>query len=222
MKNVFRMTTRGALIVFEGLDRSGKTTQTEKLLKYLNENGKKAVIQRFPDRSEPLTGSAIDNYLRNASCINQTKEAIHLLFSANRWLLRQKIEELLKEGTNVIVDRYSFSGITYTLSKGVSKQFACPPELGLIRPDAVLYFDVDPAVTAKRGGFGDEVLERADFQQKVRENMKMFENQSYWKKNNANETIDEVHKNVCAVVTDLIPKVATHPIESLEEKDFGL
>lgn len=39
---------RGALIVLEGLDRSGKTTQSAKLLKYLEGNGYKARIQRFP------------------------------------------------------------------------------------------------------------------------------------------------------------------------------
>ena len=58
MQTFFRM-TRGALIVFEGLDRSGKTTQTEKLLNYLNAKNQKAVIQRFPgtgfDRFYPLT-----------------------------------------------------------------------------------------------------------------------------------------------------------------------
>lgn len=41
---------RGALIVLEGLDRSGKTTQSGKLLEYLKENRYKARIQRFPGK----------------------------------------------------------------------------------------------------------------------------------------------------------------------------
>ncbi|CAG8524681.1 7037_t:CDS:2, partial [Racocetra fulgida] len=39
---------RGALIVFEGCDRAGKSTQTEKLVKYLNEHGFTAVKGKFP------------------------------------------------------------------------------------------------------------------------------------------------------------------------------
>lgn len=39
---------RGALIVLEGLDRSGKTTQSSKLLEYFQKKGQKARIQRFP------------------------------------------------------------------------------------------------------------------------------------------------------------------------------
>lgn len=39
---------RGALIVFEGLDRSGKTTQTNKLHEYFQSVGHSSRIQRFP------------------------------------------------------------------------------------------------------------------------------------------------------------------------------
>jgi dTMP kinase len=39
---------RGALIVLEGLDRSGKTTQAKLLIEYLQHIGQKARMQRFP------------------------------------------------------------------------------------------------------------------------------------------------------------------------------
>lgn len=42
------MSPRGALIVLEGLDRSGKSTQALKLCDYLNSQGKCTKIQRFP------------------------------------------------------------------------------------------------------------------------------------------------------------------------------
>ncbi|KAE9549604.1 hypothetical protein FO519_007178 [Halicephalobus sp. NKZ332] len=222
MNKSFRTMSRGALIVFEGLDRSGKTTQTQKLKEYLESTGRKAVIQRFPDRSEPVTGAPIDNYLRYAKSIGEAKEAIHLLFSANRWLLKPQIEELLKSGTTVIVDRYSFSGITYTLSKDVPKEFACSPEVGLLRPDAVLFFDVDPEIAAKRGGFGDEVLEKSDFQAKVRSHMSMFKNNNYWKVINANETVDEVHEVVKEVVEKVIHESQGKLLEEMTKSDLGL
>ena len=39
---------RGAFIVFEGVDRCGKTTQANMLVKALNEGGNPAVFMRFP------------------------------------------------------------------------------------------------------------------------------------------------------------------------------
>ena len=44
---------RGALIVFEGLDRSGKSTQCEKLVEQQRRDGKKVHHMRFPNRSTP-------------------------------------------------------------------------------------------------------------------------------------------------------------------------
>jgi dTMP kinase len=80
----------------------------------------------------------------------------------------------------VVADRYSFSGIAYTQAKDVSPKFACETEVGLLKPDIVIYLDADPAETAKRAGFGDEALEKLDFQQKVHKEMKKLFNDSYW------------------------------------------
>lgn len=73
---------RGALIVFEGVDRCGKTTQTKKLLEYLKSCGIAAELLRFPDRTTQ-TGKIIDSYLVNG--VELDDKAVHLLFSANRW-----------------------------------------------------------------------------------------------------------------------------------------
>lgn len=47
------MVQRGALIVFEGLDRSGKTTQVDRLIARLQKEGRKARLQKFPGESSP-------------------------------------------------------------------------------------------------------------------------------------------------------------------------
>ena len=73
---------RGALIVLEGLDRSGKTSQSSKLLTYLEGLGHSAELWRFPDRSTNV-GKMISMYLSNKSQLDD--HTIHLLFSANRW-----------------------------------------------------------------------------------------------------------------------------------------
>lgn len=69
---------RGAFIVFEGIDRCGKSTQSELLGKSLAN----AENVRFPDRTSCI-GTLINSYLSSAS--DMSDQTIHLLFSANRW-----------------------------------------------------------------------------------------------------------------------------------------
>jgi len=103
------MASRGLFLVFEGLDRSGKSTQSERLTKYLRDELKLQVEKIcFPNR-ETAIGSTINGYLQNKS--NLSDEAIHLLFSANRWEVSVDIEKWLKEGKHVVCDRYAFSGV---------------------------------------------------------------------------------------------------------------
>ena len=105
---------RGALIVFEGCDRSGKTTQVTRLVERLNEGGKKAVMRRFPDRTTSI-GSVINSYL---GCKKELDDhVVHLLFSANRWEVEREIVDTLMSGTNVCIDRYAYSGVAFSAAK---------------------------------------------------------------------------------------------------------
>ena len=69
--------SRGAFIVFEGIDRCGKSTQVEKLAKSLTSS----LSIRYPDRTSCI-GTLINSYLASAS--NMSDVTIPL-FSANRW-----------------------------------------------------------------------------------------------------------------------------------------
>jgi len=214
---------RGMMIVLEGLDRSGKTTQAQKLLGYFQSRGKSARVQRFPDRSEPMSGPVIDAFLKNAQSVGESREAIHLIFAANRWLLAQKIREELAKGVNLILDRYSFSGVAYSMAKGLDKRWACQPEVGLPKPDLVLFFEATPDQVQNRAGFGDEVLERSDFQRLVYANMQSLMDHTYWRIINAAEPIDIVQTSITSVVDRMFGE---HPmrteIGNFSLADFGV
>src|SRR5687767_6859176 len=120
---------RGAFIVFEGIDRSGKSTQSLYLAEALNAENMKTKHLRFPDRTTEI-GKMCGAYLQNAKQVED--HCIHLLFSANRWeaklilsklplfsyiIDRETICQLLAEGTTLIVDRYAYSGVAYTAAK---------------------------------------------------------------------------------------------------------
>ena len=111
----------------------------------------------------------INAYLQGEA--EQSDEAIHLLFSANRWEAVQGILSDLQAGYTVVVDRYAFSGAVYSAAKDnphLSLEWCWNPDIGLPRPDLVLFLDISPEDAAKRGGYGEERYERQDMQDKVR------------------------------------------------------
>jgi dTMP kinase len=97
-------TKRGVFILFEGVDRCGKTTQSQMLANYLNkDNASTAELIRFPDRTTTI-GQIIDSYLKSKNDLND--HSIHLLFSANRWERKKFIEESLAAGKSLVREKH--------------------------------------------------------------------------------------------------------------------
>jgi dTMP kinase len=180
------VTTRGALVVLEGLDRAGKSSQCQLLYDKLHGMGIPVRLMKFPgslllgnfrwrsilsptDRSTP-TGSLIHNYLTGNA--QQDDNSIHLLFSANRWESIGSIISDIDRGITVIVDRYCFSGAVYSAAKdnpNLPLHWAWAPEIGLPKPDITLFLQISPQDAARRGGFGAERYETTKMQFRVRE-----------------------------------------------------
>lgn len=79
---------------------------------------------------------------------------------------------LLASGTTIVCDRYYYSGVVYSAAKqnpSLSLPWARAPEVGLPRPDLVLFLDLDEAQARARGGWGGEVYEHAEMQRRVKE-----------------------------------------------------
>ncbi|KAJ5191552.1 Thymidylate kinase [Penicillium cinerascens] len=201
-------TRRGALIVVEGLDRAGKSSQCEMLQNYLTEQGQKVKYIRFPDRTTPI-GKLIDSYLRGA--VNQDDHSIHLLFSANRWEIAKSIEEDINSGITVIVDRYSYSGAVYSAAKAnptLSLEWAWQPELGLPRPDICLFLSISAEEAAKRGGYGAERYENEAMQTRVRELFRtLFERQKDVCIVNAGKSLVEVSRDIQSAVSECVARL---------------
>ncbi|KAI0039623.1 thymidylate kinase [Auriscalpium vulgare] len=158
--------TRGAFIVIEGLDRSGKSTQAAALLARLHAEGIPAALHKFPDRTTPI-GQMIDAYLRSEAELDD--RAVHLLFSANRWELAAQLNATLAAGTTVLCDRYAFSGAVFSTSKGLPAAWCRAPDAGLPAPDLTLFLDIAPEHARARGGYGAERYENEAMQARVRE-----------------------------------------------------
>lgn len=194
---------RGALIVFEGCDRSGKTTQVKRLVETLNKTGCTTEMMRFPDRSTGI-GSVINSYL---TCSEELDDrAIHLLFSANRWETEKQIQRSLAAGTNIIIDRYAYSGVAFSAAKpGLSLNWCKQPDVGLPRPDLVVFMDVTEDVAKQRGGFGEERYEVAEFQRRVRQNYKQLKDE-IWVEVCADGSLEEVESKLLEIVNKELAK----------------
>ena len=199
--SVKKMNSRGAFIAFEGIDRSGKSTQAQLLARKLEAENIKVQHIRFPERTTPC-GLLIDDYLRTKKELRD--EVIHLLFSANRWEMSSQIEQWLDEGITVIADRYLYSGITYSAAKGLPFTWCCAPDEGLLAPDLVLYFDIDPALASNRGEYGGERYERLEFQNEVRRQYKKLICPSHWTTIDASADVESLAIEVNKVVNPLL------------------
>jgi dTMP kinase len=196
---------RGALIVFEGCDRAGKTTQCKKLVERLNQQNRRVKFMNFPNRTTQ-SGMIINNYLQNKE--NLTDEGIHLLFSVNRWEVRNEMERELIAGTTIIVDRYSYSGVAYSAAKGLDFEWCKTPEKGLLKPDLVVYLTLTAEAMARRGGFGTERYETTEMQRKVGKMFERMIERPLWQVINADKTEEDL--------SDELEKIITTKIENVE------
>ena len=121
---------RGKIIVIEGTDSSGKATQSEKLLKRLNDEGYHAIALSFPCYDTP-TGKIVGGPLLGKPEIGESyfgEEALTLdpkisclYYAADRKYNMKKVDEYLDKGYYVILDRYVTSNLAHQGGKILDK-----------------------------------------------------------------------------------------------------
>jgi dTMP kinase len=208
--------SRGAFVLFEGADRCGKSTQASRLVTRLNADGVRAELWRYPDRTTAM-GKMIDEYLQSKA--EMTDGAIHLLFAANRWEKKELMERKLSEGVTLVCDRYSYSGVAFTAAKnapGLDLEWCRAPEIGLPKPDALLYLELSLEEAAKRGGFGEERYETTDIQRAVKKNFDAMK-EDWWDVIDASRDMDDIQNQVVDIAKRTVEKCkAGEPLKYFE------
>ena len=200
---------RGSFIVFEGLDRSGKSSQASILCDSLRSQGRNVLLWKYPAR-ETFLGKTIDGYLKNS--VSLPDRSIHLLFSANRWETVDCLLTELNNGTDIVCDRYAYSGIAYSAAKGLDFEWCRSADIGLPQPDLVLYMKVSAEVARMRGGYGEERYEKEEFQRKVGECfMRLSATEgSRWKVVDANRDMKAISAEVAGLVASIPREDLSH------------
>jgi dTMP kinase len=148
---------KGHLIAFEGLDQSGKQTQAERLLEAFRAAGHTAEFLTFP-AYETAIGTEIDYALHGQR--EYEPDTLQLLYIANRFEFRPRIQSWLAAGTMVVCDRYLASSIAYGEAQGVDAAWLGDVQQHLPQPSLTLLLDMPPEVSLTRKQAGRDKFER--------------------------------------------------------------
>ena len=192
---------RGSLIVIEGIDKSGKTTQSELLTKVLTAKGIDCVRINFPDYSTPI-GSEIKAFLHGEH--NYPDEVKMMLLSANRWEKKNELVTLLKKGKVIVLNRYYQSNLVYGISKGLKLDWLKQLDKGMPKENLVIVIDIDPITSSKRSKSSD-LFER-DFQllRTVKKNYLAMARRYRWVVVNGEKSREDLKGEIMSIVNKYI------------------
>ena len=147
----------GLLIVFEGLDQSGKQTQAERLKAEVERRGRMCVLLDFPSYDTHI-GKEIGAGLHGER--DYGPDVMQLLYVANRYEKKPQIEGLLKEGAVVVCDRYLASSIAYGEAQGLDGAWLREIQRYLPTPDLTILLDIAPETAVGRKTANRDKYER--------------------------------------------------------------
>ncbi|MDE7128015.1 MAG: thymidylate kinase [Bacteroidales bacterium] len=107
------------LVVLEGLDGAGKSTQVKRLRRYLESRCSKLEYIHFPQYDAPVYGGLISRFLRGDFGSNESvhPQLVALLFAEDRHGAAPGMKNILADGGTVLLDRYVYSNIASQCSK---------------------------------------------------------------------------------------------------------
>lgn len=141
-----KLTNNGYLVVMEGIDGAGKSTQCKALRKLLERKNWKVTISEW--NTAPHISKAIKK-LKKEQCLNPT---LYSLLNASDMIWRHEniIKPALQKGHVVICDRYHYTSYVRDQLRGVKKEILDSLYEGFTKPDMVLHFNVAPRLAVER------------------------------------------------------------------------
>jgi len=155
MKN--KMQKKGKLIVLDGIDGSGKGTQTGFLVDRLKTEGFPVETISFPSHGED-SAILVDQYLNGLFGLPTQcdPKLVSGFYAIDRFLKKPRIEKWLAQGTNVIADRYTSANMGHQGAKIKEERlreqmfdWIMQLEYGILRlpiPDLNLFIEMKPEI----------------------------------------------------------------------------
>src|SRR6188474_3244965 len=136
----------GKLLVVEGIDGSGKTTQLGLLAKWLTASGHRVFVTEW--NSSVLVKAATKSGKKKNALTPMTFSLLHATDFADRLLY--KIVPPLKAGMIVLADRYAYTAFARDVARGVDRQWVRDLYSFAVRPNLAVYFRVPIDVSLDR------------------------------------------------------------------------
>lgn len=145
------------LIAFEGLDQSGKETQARHLRARVEAEGRKVHALSFPDYQTPI-GHELQLALAGERDFGP--EVMQLLYVANRFEYKLRLDAWLRAGAVVVCDRYCASSVAYGEAHGLDAAWLEDIQRHLPPPAITVLLDIAPETAVSRKGDGRDRYER--------------------------------------------------------------
>lgn len=192
---------RGSLIVLEGIDGSGKSTQLPRLAARLEAAGRRVVRTREP--YDCPAGRAIRAMARSGARVAPEQE-LAWFFEQRRAHVREVVRPALARGDVVLSDRYFVSTAAYQGARGLdAAAILAASEAEFPVPDLVVWLDLPPdeglARAAQRGEPHEPAFEERSFLERVRAVLTGIE-RPYLVRVDARGTPAEVEARILAAV----------------------
>jgi dTMP kinase len=136
----------GKLIVVEGIDGSGKSTQIDLLFKWLQSQKRSVYFSEW--NSSELVKSTTRLGKKRKMFTPTTFSLLQATDFADRW--ENRILPLLKAGVIVVADRYAFTAFARDVARGVGRQWVRNLYSFAIQPDIAFYFRVPLDIAVDR------------------------------------------------------------------------
>jgi dTMP kinase len=197
--------SRGLFIVIEGIDGTGKSTQSKRLTEWFRSRGREVVLSREP------TDGPWGKKLRESATTGRlsAEEELEFFLNDRREHVEMSIKPALAEGKVVILDRYYFSTMAYQGARGFdpaeirrrNEAFAPQPDLLLI-----LELSVESA-HGRIGARGDTAneFEQRDTLSRCSEIFLSLRDEPFACVIDAEPSLNEVTADILSVVTAKFP-----------------
>jgi dTMP kinase len=186
---------KNKFIVFEGIDGSGKSTQSSLLHDFIK--SKNIPVQLLYEPTNGEYGQKIRKFLQDKTPIS-VEEQIHLFIEDRREDYRLNIKPCIENGITIVMDRYFYSNAAYQGSDKISPHEIIKQNLnhGFPIPGRVYYIDIEPKeamkrIAARSGSGKTELFEKKTFLEGVRKNFLSMIDQHFLKID-GNLPVDEI------------------------------
>lgn len=194
---------KGKFISLEGLSNSGKTLLCRSLPEYLHNSD--LIITPFFELSSPV-GRILDGYFRNKREMSPRFKA--MMFSIDRrFICENGLINELKNGRNVIIDRYFYTNCVYRCLEGIDIQWLETLEKDNPLPNLTIFIDIDPQESLRRARvikkptpYSSELLNDA------RKKYMDFVKSGLMKKVNGMQSREKLKKDVATIIIEHLRK----------------